>query len=447
MEDKKFGILYVDDEQDNLDVFESTFWKEYDLHLAKSASEGMELLDKEDIQLIITDQRMPLMTGVEFLEKTREKFPKVMRMILTGFSDMGAIIEAVNKGEIVNYINKPWKKDELKLTIDKALETYSLREENQQLLIQLQKSNKNLEDLNAHLEEKVEERTQELETKNSELMNTMYNLRNAQAQLLQSEKLASLGMLSAAIGHEIRNPVGMVKGALDIIKLDLDYFIEVLDDVKMLDGSNLSDVEKLKEKISSEEYYERKNDLSSLTEDALDGTIRTLEIIKSLRNFSGSSTDKWEQVDIHEGIDSTLLLLKLKLADTGIKVVKNYDESIGKINCLPGLLYQVFMNIIANGVDAIVEESKRDGVIEITTVNKGSSVQIKIKDNGVGMSENVMEHVFEAFYSTKDQDKGTGLGLNLSKDIIDKHKGEISITSEIGEGAEFKISLPVSVTI
>jgi signal transduction histidine kinase len=139
---QKDKILYIDDEPENLTSFKFVFRKHYDVFLASSAMEGMEILKKEDVQLIITDQRMPKMTGVEFLEWTTKDFPEVIRMILTGYSDIEAIIYAINKGEVYRYITKPWDKDEMKMTIDNALKTYHLKRENQSLFAQLEESNK-----------------------------------------------------------------------------------------------------------------------------------------------------------------------------------------------------------------------------------------------------------------------------------------------------------------
>lgn len=153
---EKAHILFVDDELHNLTAFKSAFRRNYHVHLANSALEGTEILKKEPIQLIITDQRMPDVTGVEFLEKINADHPDAIRMILTGFSDVEAIIDAINKGQVYRYITKPWDKNELKITIDNALEAFALREENKNLINNLKLANQNLE-------KKVQQRTQEIE--------------------------------------------------------------------------------------------------------------------------------------------------------------------------------------------------------------------------------------------------------------------------------------------
>jgi response regulator RpfG family c-di-GMP phosphodiesterase len=175
----KYNILYVDDETDNLDVFESTFWKDYNIFLAISAQKGFDILEKENIHLVISDQRMPAITGVEFLEKVAEKYPEALRMILTGFSDMDTVIEAINKGKIYHYLTKPWKKKEFQEIINKALEVVRLKEENNLLLLTLQLSNKKLEALNIELEIQVQERTKKLEDENTKLTETLSELKNS----------------------------------------------------------------------------------------------------------------------------------------------------------------------------------------------------------------------------------------------------------------------------
>ncbi len=169
MNNSKYSILFVDDEQDNLDVFESSFWKDYNIHLAISAAKGLDILEKENIHLVISDQRMPAMTGVELLEKVARKYPDPLRMIVTGFSDLDTVIEAINKGKIYHYIAKPWNYFEFKEIIGKALEVVRLKQENNLLLITLQLSNKKLEALNKKLEIQVRERTKILEEKNNKL--------------------------------------------------------------------------------------------------------------------------------------------------------------------------------------------------------------------------------------------------------------------------------------
>jgi serine phosphatase RsbU (regulator of sigma subunit) len=155
-------ILYLDDEKDNLIVFNSAFRREYEVHLAGSGKEGMEILKKHEIEVIITDQRMPEMTGIQFLEKIITDYPNCIRMILTGFSDIEAIIQAINTGRVYRYITKPWNKEELKINIDKAIETYQLRSQNRKLIDDLKEANKTLE-------KKVIERTQKIELQNREI--------------------------------------------------------------------------------------------------------------------------------------------------------------------------------------------------------------------------------------------------------------------------------------
>jgi sigma-B regulation protein RsbU (phosphoserine phosphatase) len=174
-------ILYVDDEQDNLTVFNSAFRRDYEVHLATSGAEGLEILKKNPIQLIITDQRMPEMTGIQFLERIIPEYPDCIRMILTGFSDIEAIIQAINTGRVYRYITKPWSKEELKMNIDKALETYHLREQNRQLI-------EDLKEANQTLEQKVIDRTQKIAAQHKEITCSIQYARKIQNALLPTNE-------------------------------------------------------------------------------------------------------------------------------------------------------------------------------------------------------------------------------------------------------------------
>ena len=174
-------ILYIDDEEDNLTVFYSTFRRNYEIHLATSGQEGMEIMKQHNVHLVIADQRMPEMTGIEFLEKIIPEYPDCIRMVLTGFSDVEAIIQAINKGRVYRYITKPWNKDGLKITIDQALETYHLKQQNKKLFLDLQEANKTLE-------KKVIERTKKIESQRKEITDSLHYARRIQNALLPPDE-------------------------------------------------------------------------------------------------------------------------------------------------------------------------------------------------------------------------------------------------------------------
>ena len=174
-------ILYIDDEKDNLTVFNAAFRRDYEVHLAISGHKGLEIIKEHNIHLVITDQRMPEMTGIEFLEKIIPQYPDCIRMILTGFSDVEAIIQAINKGRVYRYITKPWDKEEFKITMDRALEAYSLKRQNKKLI-------KDLKDANQNLEEKVVKRTKQIEQQKREITDSIHYASRIQNALLPPDE-------------------------------------------------------------------------------------------------------------------------------------------------------------------------------------------------------------------------------------------------------------------
>jgi serine phosphatase RsbU (regulator of sigma subunit) len=184
--DPIYSILYIDDEENNLTSFKSTFRRDYHIHVASSGEQALEIMDKHNIQVVITDQRMPDMSGIEFLEKIVPLYPDCMRMIMTGFSDMDAIIQAINKGNIYRYISKPWNREDLKITIDSALEVYNLKSQNKHLIDGLKEANQNLE-------RKVMERTRQFEQQQLNITDSIHYARRIQrALMLPSEELEKI---------------------------------------------------------------------------------------------------------------------------------------------------------------------------------------------------------------------------------------------------------------
>ena len=184
--DPIYSILYIDDEENNLTSFKSTFRRDYHIHVASSGEQALEIMEKHNIQVVITDQRMPDMSGIEFLEKIVPLYPDCMRMIMTGFSDMDAIIQAINKGNIYRYISKPWNREDLKITIDSALEVYNLKSQNKHLIDGLKEANQNLE-------RKVMERTRQFEQQQLNITDSIHYARRIQrALMLPSEELEKI---------------------------------------------------------------------------------------------------------------------------------------------------------------------------------------------------------------------------------------------------------------
>ncbi|MDJ0519458.1 MAG: AAA family ATPase [Trichodesmium sp. MO_231.B1] len=286
-----------------------------------------------------------------------------------------------------------------------------------------------------------------------ESQNYAQQLEQIQLQLIQSEKMASIGQLVSGVAHEINNPVGFIGGNLDYAT---EYIQDLMDLLQLYEQGIDWHSQTTQNKIEEIELDYLREDLPELIESMKEGTERIAEISKSMRTFSRGDTIAKVPFNIHEGIDSTLLILKHRLKANEVRpeiqVVKNYGN-LPEVNCYPGQLNQVFMNLIANAIDAMDESNfgqtfteikASPNQISITTEidNAKQQVIIRIGDNGMGMSEEVKQKIFGHLFTTKGVGKGTGLGLSISRQIVvEKHGGEITFTSELGKGTEFMISL------
>ncbi len=301
------------------------------------------------------------------------------------------------------------------------------------------------------------------QTQAHHLSEALKNLQQKEAQLIQQEKMSSLGQTVAGVAHEINNPVNFIHGNLTHVK---DYIKDILELLNLYQKYYPDPVAEIENKTEDIELDFLMEDLPKILSSMEMGTERIRQIVLSLRNFSRLDEADKKIVDIHEGIDSTLLILdnriRSKGKDSGIEIVKEYGN-LPKVECYPGQLNQVFMNIIANSIDAL-EGKLESRMIKITTQLDSEEPQatnsqdenqnlstsdlkyavISVTDNGLGMTENLINRVFDPFFTTKPVGKGTGLGLSISYQIIvDKHSGILKCTSQPGVGTEFMIKIPI----
>jgi len=317
----------------------------------------------------------------------------------------------------------------------------SEKEQSQMETMQVLRENERIiREQNIVLEARVTERT-------AELNDTLEDLKQTQSQLVESEKMASLGQLTAGIAHEINNPINFVTSNINPLKRDVDMLLEALDEIETV---GLSDRPIQEKRQIIEEYKEDldfdylKIEIDQLMKGINEGASRTAEIVKGLRIFSRVDEDDLKKADINEGLNSTMIIAN-NLLNNNIQVVMNQGD-LPKVECYAGKLNQVFLNIISNGIHAINQKfgEKSGGELNIKTYADGENVYLSIADNGTGMSIETQRKIFEPFFTTKDVGEGTGLGMSIAYNTIKKHKGDINVYSSPGEGSVFNLRIPIS---
>ena len=296
-----------------------------------------------------------------------------------------------------------------------------------------------------------------LSQKNQELEEAFRQLKNTQLQLIQTEKMSSLGQLVAGIAHEINNPVTFIDGNLVHAEEYIETLLQLVQMYETAYPDSSPEIEEFKAEIDLDFVVE---DLENLLDSMRKGTQRILKIVKSLRNFSRLDESGCKAVDIHEGIESTLVILRDRLETSlqsgKIEVIRDYGN-LPLIECYPGQLNQVFMNLISNAIDALVESDQKpppdrnsphsSQIIISTQLIDHKSIRISIKDNGSGICDQVCPHIFNPFFTTKPVGKGTGLGLSISYQIITQlHQGQLICRSTPHQGTELGVEIPIHQT-
>lgn len=441
-------ILLVDDTSTNLKVLSEALqgqgWKTL---MAIDGESAIEQAEYALPDLILLDVMMPGIDGFETCQrfKANPKLQCIPIIFMTALSDAVNKVRGLELGA-VDYITKPFQQEEVVARVKLHLSLSQLNRSLKETVEKQSRTQAQLEDLTQQLEQRVHDRTIELE-------NSIQQLKTTQLQLIQSEKMSTLGQLVAGIGHEINNPINFVGGNLKHIE---NYTQDLFALIEMYQSKQSdAEIEEFIEEVDLEYLTE---DMPKLIRSIHEGVDRLRDISFSLRSFARSDISSKVECQIHEGIESTLMLLKHRLKANEqhpeIEINRNYGD-LPAIRCYPGQLNQVFMNLIANALDVFEEQNAARSYEEVCAVpnmiwistaidQSTETAMIRIKDNGFGIPPEIQPQIFEPSFTTKPVGKGTGLGLAISRQIIvEKHGGKLDCHSMVGQGTEFTIVLPI----
>ncbi|MBD1883742.1 response regulator [Microcoleus vaginatus] len=420
-------ILVVDDTPANLEVVCETLSDAgYEVATAINGDRALKRVQAYPPDLILLDVQMPGIDGFETCQRLKADptTASIPIIFMTALSDA----DSKEKGFVlgaVDYITKPFQEKEMLARVKTHLQ---------------------LRELTKNLEQRVAEQTADLEA-------ALTQVQQSQLHLVQTEKMSALGNLVAGVAHEINNPLGFIAGNL---KPAQDYIEDLFKLIELYQKELPYPSASLQEFVEEIDLEYLQEDLPKLIDSMQEGVDRIHTISTSLRTFSRSDSDRPIPYNIHDGIDSTLLILKHRLkaneSRPEIQVITDYGD-LPQVECFAGQLNQVFMNVLANAIDALEESNQgrsfaqikaKPNQITVKTQLSESQAVIRIQDNGIGITDAVKPKIFEHLFTTKGVGQGTGLGLAIAHQIVvQKHSGTLEVNSTLGQGTEFVISIPV----
>jgi two-component system NtrC family sensor kinase len=404
-------ILVVDDDEQVRVLFADYLGERYSCATAADGQEALAHLARETFALVISDVQMPGLGGTELLRKITENFPDTAVVMVSGIGRTQRVLDAVRLGAF-DYLVKPCELDVLELTVERALERRAL--------------------LCSARRYKLD-----LERRNEELRESKEKLERLQAQMVHSEKMASLGQLAAGVAHELNNPAGFIFGNMEILKECTSGLERLLKfyETASLSAEESAQVRRIKDEI---DYENTLDDLCSILADCHDGAERIRDVVQNLRTFSRLDEADFKKVDIHEGLDATIRLLSRYYTSGEVELYRDYAD-LPLVDCYAGQLNQVWMNLLANAAHAV----KDGGDVRVTTRQEGQMAVVRVSDTGIGIAPEYLKKIFDPFFTTKPVGDGTGLGLSVTYSIIERHGGTITVESHLGVGTTFTVTIPI----